>query len=99
MRRLQGERFDVITLKWWGRPRPAPTFEERHGVRGTFVAESAFLRGLARAVGLEGVYVPETGDAAADLRGRVALAHERLDAGDTFVLVHQKSEDEAVHNK
>src|ERR671927_957667 len=53
MRRLEGERFDVITLKWWGRPRNVPTFEQRHGLRGTFVAESAFLRGLARAVGLD----------------------------------------------
>ena len=29
--RLRGERFNVITLKWWGRPRPVPTFEQRHG--------------------------------------------------------------------
>ena len=49
LRRLEGERFNVITLKWWGRTRPAPSFEERHGLRGTFIAESAFLRGLALA--------------------------------------------------
>src|SRR5205823_4252925 len=42
MRRLEGERFNVITLKWWGRPRDIPTFEQRHGLRGTFVADSAF---------------------------------------------------------
>ena len=52
MRRLEGERFNVITLKWWGRPRDVPTFEQRHGLRGTFIASSALLRGLARAVGL-----------------------------------------------
>ena len=46
MRRLDGERFNVITLKWWGRPRTVPTFAQRHGLRGTFVASSAFLRGL-----------------------------------------------------
>jgi 2,3-bisphosphoglycerate-independent phosphoglycerate mutase len=33
--RLAGERFNVITLKWWGRPHPVPTFLERHGVTGT----------------------------------------------------------------
>src|SRR6266540_2736579 len=59
MRRLDGERFNVITLKWWGRPRDVPTFEQRHGVRGTFVASSAFLRGLGHAVGLESREEPE----------------------------------------
>jgi 2,3-bisphosphoglycerate-independent phosphoglycerate mutase len=42
--------FNVVTLKWWGRPRRVPTFEERHGLRGTFIGESAFLRGLAKSV-------------------------------------------------
>jgi 2,3-bisphosphoglycerate-independent phosphoglycerate mutase len=99
MDRLEGERFNVITLKWWGRPHDVPTFEERHGVRGTFVASSAFLRGLARAVGLEAREEPETDDAAADLLGRVEIARERLDAGDTFVFCHVKSADAAGHTK
>ena len=99
MRRLEGERFNVITLKWWGRPRAVPTFEQRHGLRGTFVASSAFLRGLGKAVGLEPRDEPETDDAAADLRGRVDLARERLDAGDTFVFCHVKSADAAGHTK
>src|SRR5712691_10316781 len=99
MRRLEGERFNVITLKWWGRPRAVPTFEQRHGLRGTFVAESAFLRGLALAVGLEAVEAAETDDPAADLRRRVELVAQRLDAGDTFVFVHQKSADAAGHTK
>jgi 2,3-bisphosphoglycerate-independent phosphoglycerate mutase len=99
MRRLEGARFNVITLKWWGRSRQVPTFEERHGVRGTFAAESAFLRGLGRAVGLDAVDARETDDPAGDLRQRVALVHERLDAGDSFVFVHQKSADAAGHTK
>src|SRR5207302_3557384 len=99
MRRLEGERFNVITLKWWGRPRAVPTFEQRHGLRGTFVASSAFLRGLGQAVGLEPWDEPETDDPAADLRGRVELAGERLDAGDTFVFCHVKSADAAGHTK
>ena len=99
MRRLEGERFNVITLKWWGRPRDVPTFEQRHGLHGTFVAESAFLRGLARAVGLQTVEARETDDPAVDLRHRIDLVHERLDAGDTFVFVHQKSADAAGHTK
>src|SRR5262249_20387875 len=91
MRRLEGEGFKVITVKWWGRPHAVPTFGQRHGLRGTFAAESAFLRGLARSVGLDAVEAKETGDPAADLRGRIALVRERLDAGDSFVFVHQKS--------
>ena len=99
IRRLEGERFNVVTLKWWGRPRDVPTFEERHGLRGTFVASSAFLRGLGTAVGLDTREEPETDDAAADLRGRIELAHERLDAGDMFVFCHVKSADAAGHTK
>jgi 2,3-bisphosphoglycerate-independent phosphoglycerate mutase len=99
MRRLEGERFPVITLKWFGRPRRAPTFLERHGVSGAFAADSAFLRGLGLALGLEPVEAPETDDPIGDLRGRVELANERLDAGDTFVFCHQKTTDAAGHTK
>jgi 2,3-bisphosphoglycerate-independent phosphoglycerate mutase len=99
MRRLEGEPFNVVTLKWWGRPRVVPTFEQRHGLRGTFIASSAFLRGLARAMGLEGREEKETNDAAADLRGRIAIVRERLAAGDTFVFAHVKSADAAGHTK
>src|SRR5207237_1663948 len=53
-------------------------------------AESAFLRGLGRCVGLEPVENPHV---------NVALLHERLDAGDTFVYVHDKRADEAGHTK
>jgi 2,3-bisphosphoglycerate-independent phosphoglycerate mutase len=96
---LDGERFNVITLKWWGRLRPAPTFLERHGVTGTFAADSAFLRGLGRRLGLEPVDAPETDDPVDDLRRRVAIFHERLDRGDTFVFCHQKTTDAAGHTK
>jgi 2,3-bisphosphoglycerate-independent phosphoglycerate mutase len=91
--------LNVITLKWWGRPHTVPTFRERHGLHGTFIAESAFLRGLATAIGLETIAAPETNDAPSDLRGRLSLALERLDAGDTFVFVHLKATDAAGHTK
>jgi 2,3-bisphosphoglycerate-independent phosphoglycerate mutase len=97
--RLAGERFNVITLKWWGRPRPAPTFRERHGVTGTFIADSRFLHGLARAVGLRPLPADESDDPAADLRGRLQLIDERLEAGDTFVFSHLKASDTAGHTK
>jgi 2,3-bisphosphoglycerate-independent phosphoglycerate mutase len=89
MKRLDGERFNVITLKWFGRPRRVPSFRERHGLDGGFAAESAFLRGLGRCVGLEPI------EAKLDL----GLAAERLEAGDTFVYVHDKRADEAGHTK
>jgi 2,3-bisphosphoglycerate-independent phosphoglycerate mutase len=90
MRRLDGERFNVITLKWFGRPKEVPSFLERHGVTGTFAAESAFLRGVGRCVGLAPVENPHV---------NVELVHERLDAGDTFVYVHDKRIDQAGHTK
>lgn len=99
MRRLEGERFNVITLKWWGRPTAVPSFLERHGVGGAFVGESAFLRGLGACVGLSPIEEPETDDPVDDLRRRFVHVHERLDAGDTFVFVHQKTADAAGHTK
>jgi 2,3-bisphosphoglycerate-independent phosphoglycerate mutase len=90
MHRLDGERFNVITLKWFGRPHAVPSFPERHGLAGTFAAESAFLRGLGRCVGLGPVENPHID---------VQLVNERLDAGDTFVYVHDKRVDEAGHTK
>src|SRR5512133_698235 len=90
MRRLEGERFNVITLKWFGRPKRVPSFLERHGLTGTFAAESAFLRGLGRCVGLTAVENPHA---------NIELVHERLDAGDTFVYVHDKRIDQAGHTK
>jgi 2,3-bisphosphoglycerate-independent phosphoglycerate mutase len=97
--RLENERFNVITLKWFGRPRPVPSFLERHGVTGAFAADSAFLRGLGLVLGLEAFDAPETDDPVGDLRGRVELAKQRLDAGDTFVFCHQKTTDAAGHTK
>jgi 2,3-bisphosphoglycerate-independent phosphoglycerate mutase len=97
--RLRGERFNVITLKWWGRRRAAPTFAERHGLSGSFIADSRFMHGLARAVGLTPVQAAETDDPAADLRSRLELIGQRLDAGDTFVFSHLKATDQAGHTK
>jgi 2,3-bisphosphoglycerate-independent phosphoglycerate mutase len=99
LERLRGERFNVITLKWWGRLLPVPTFPERHGLTGSFMAASRFMHGLAGAVGLEPVQAEETDDPASDLRRRLELAHQRLEAGDTFVFSHLKATDEAGHTK
>jgi 2,3-bisphosphoglycerate-independent phosphoglycerate mutase len=87
MQRLEGERFNVVTLKWFGRPKGVPTVRERHGVDGTFAAESAFLRGLGVALGLDPVR------SSLDL----GLVERRLDRGDTFVYSHDKRADEAGH--
>ncbi|MFQ5425865.1 MAG: alkaline phosphatase family protein [Gaiellales bacterium] len=91
--------LNVITLKWWGRPLPAPSFVHRHGLRGAIVGASTFLGGLAEVVGLDFVRVPETPDAGADLSDRLERVAELLEAGATFVLSHQKATDEAGHTK
>ena len=89
MRRLEGEPFNVITLKWFGRPRAVPSFRERHGLSGSFAAESAFLRGLGSCLGLLPI----------ETKLDLGLVSERLNAGDTFVYVHDKRVDEAGHTK
>jgi len=91
MRRLEGEPFNVITLKWFGRPRAVPSFRERHGLSGSFAAESAFLRGLGSCLGLVPI----------ETKLDLGLVSERLNAGDTdtFVYVHDKGVDEAGHTK
>jgi 2,3-bisphosphoglycerate-independent phosphoglycerate mutase len=99
LERLRGERFNVITLKWWGRLRAVPSFPERHGLAGSFIAASRFMHGLAAAVGLEPLESEETDDPTSDLRLRLELLGERLDAGDTFVFSHLKAPDEAGHSK
>jgi 2,3-bisphosphoglycerate-independent phosphoglycerate mutase len=99
LERLRGERLNVITLKWWGRLRPVPSFPERHGLAGSFVAASRFMHGLAATVGLESLESEETDDPTADLRRRLELLGERLEAGDTFVFSHLKATDEAGHSK
>lgn len=91
--------FNVITLKWWGRPRAVPSFTERHGLEGTLIAGSPFLRGLGVALGLEPMEADEGVDPAADLESRIGLVEERLRAGDAFVFSHLKATDEAGHTK
>ncbi len=92
-------RLTVVTLKWWGRLRPAPAFRDRHGLDGVVVGASPFLAGLARALGLRFVPAPEGDDPAAALGARLDRAREALDGGATFVLCHLKATDEAGHTK
>ncbi len=92
-------RLTVVTLKWWGRLRPAPAFRDRHGLDGVVVGASPFLAGLARTLGLRFVPAPEGEDPAAALRDRLDRARQALDEGATFVLCHLKATDEAGHTK
>jgi 2,3-bisphosphoglycerate-independent phosphoglycerate mutase len=94
-----GDDATIATLKWWGRPRPGPTFLARHGVTGPVVGASPFLGGLAAALGLSFERVPDTGSPEDDLARRLEVAAAALDAGATFAWVHSKAVDEAGHTK
>lgn len=99
-RRRDGRRaLDAVTLKWWGRPRPAPAFRARHGLDGVMVGASPFLAGLAATLGLRFVAAPEGADPAAALRDRLERARAAFNAGATFVFCHLKAPDEAGHSK
>ncbi len=91
--------FVVVTLKWWGRLREAPSFRSRHGLHGAIVGASPFLAGLASLLGLDFVHIGEGTDPAGDLERRLHLARGLLDAGATFVFCHLKATDEAGHTK
>jgi 2,3-bisphosphoglycerate-independent phosphoglycerate mutase len=99
--RRRGDRpsLDAVTLKWWGRPREAPTFRARHGLDGVLIASSPFLAGLAETMGLRFVPSPDGGDPAAALRDRLARARTALDDDAGFVFCHLKATDEAGHTK
>jgi 2,3-bisphosphoglycerate-independent phosphoglycerate mutase len=99
-RRREGRAaLDAVTLKWWGRPRPAPAFRARHGLDGVMIAGSSFLAGLARTVGMRFVPAAEGDDPAVAVRRRLALARAAFDDGATFVFCHLKATDEAGHSK
>ena len=91
--------LNVVTLKWWGRMREAPSLLDRHGLEGAIVGASPFLAGLATVLGLRFVACEEGGDPAGDLERRLDLAARLLADGATFVLVHEKATDEAGHTK
>jgi 2,3-bisphosphoglycerate-independent phosphoglycerate mutase len=98
-RRRDRPPLTAVTLKWWGRPREAPTFRERHGLEGVLIAGSPFLAGVAATVGLRFVHSAEGDDPAAALRDRLDLARTALDDGATFAFCHLKATDEAGHSK
>lgn len=99
-RSARGEQvLAAITLKWWGRHRPAPTFVHRHGLRGAVIGAAPFLAGLAETLGLEAVRMEETDEPGKDLDARLDRIAELLEAGKTFVLSHQKATDEAAHTE
>ncbi len=89
----------VVTLKWWGRLREAPSFRARHGLEGAIIGASPFLAGLAHLLGLSFVHCAEEADPAGDLTRRLELARGLLDGGATFVFCHLKATDEAGHTK
>jgi len=98
-RRRDRPPLTAVTLKWWGRPREAPTFRARHGLEGVLIAGSPFLAGVAATVGLRFVRSAEGDDPAAALRDRLELARTALDEGATFAFCHLKATDEAGHSK
>ena len=100
MRRLEGERFNVITLKWLGRPRPVPELprapRRARRLRGR-LGVPARPRDARRARAASTRPRPTT--RSATCAAASSWRSERLDAGDTFVFSHQKATDAAGHTK
>lgn len=91
--------FDVVTTKWWGRPRPVVPFPERTGLRGAIVSAAPYQGGIAARLGLEWVRPPHEPDGHDSLAARLRLTRGLLGDGFDFVHCHDKTPDEAAHTK
>jgi 2,3-bisphosphoglycerate-independent phosphoglycerate mutase len=95
-----GTRLNVITLKWWGRARQAPTFAERHGLADArLIGSSPFLGGLARSLGMAYHEVAAGGELSEEIGRKLGLAEQAFADGADFVFLHTKASDEAGHTK
>jgi 2,3-bisphosphoglycerate-independent phosphoglycerate mutase len=84
---------NMLLVRGAGRSRiPAP-FREVYGVAGAVVAETALIRGIGKALGMEVIPVPDRSPGAL-----VRAAAEALQRHD-FVLVNLKGADDAGHDR
>ncbi|MDQ3733583.1 MAG: phosphoglycerate mutase, partial [Actinomycetota bacterium] len=91
--------LNVLTVKWWGRLRPVPSFGARHGLDAALIAASPFLAGLAHVLGMRFVHIPDRADPGAAYGERIEAAARLLHDGAQFVFCHSKAVDEAGHTK
>ncbi len=89
---------NIVLLRSPGGYKQIPSFKARFGIDGACVAGGALYKGIARAIGMNVINVPQaTGDAKTNLKAKGAAAIEALVDHD-FVFVHVKGCDSAGHD-
>ncbi|MGM0452671.1 MAG: alkaline phosphatase family protein [Thermodesulfobacteriota bacterium] len=81
-----------------GRLKKVVPFRRKYGLCGLSMASGLVYRGLGKYLGMDVRKVEDTGDAGADIAGRLQAAYACIRDYD-FLHVHTKTPDEAAHEK
>lgn len=98
-RTARGERtLNMAVTKWPGRHHSLARFHERCGLLGTIVASVNVYAGIAAALGMDYLHVPEDkSDPAREVSAKLEAARQAFAGGAEFVHLHIKAADEAAH--
>lgn len=89
---------NALILRGAGRYRKMPTVEQVYGVRGSCVAATAIVKGVATSLGLDVINVPgATGNSETSIKGKLDFALRSLETRD-FALVNIKATDNYSHD-
>lgn len=88
--------LNALVTQRAGQLKQAPSFRERHGLRGLSISSGIVYGGLCAYLGLDFRKAAESGDPARDIAERLTAACGALDEYD-FIHVHTKYADEAGH--
>ncbi len=81
-----------------GRLKKVNPFRQKYGLRGLSMASGLVYQGLGTYLGMDVQKVADTGDAGADIAGRLQAAYACIKDYD-FFHIHTKAPDEAAHEK
>jgi 2,3-bisphosphoglycerate-independent phosphoglycerate mutase len=87
---------NFLLIKWAGRLRYTPSFQDRWGMKASSIGSSPVLKGTATFAGLHFEHVETLKDPEEDMRRRMRLASGLLENFD-LVHLHTKAPDDAAH--
>jgi len=98
-RKKQGEPpANGILMRGAGAYREIMPFEKKFGIRGSCIAATALVKGVAKHLGLDVISVPgATGDENTDIKGKFDFALKSLETRD-FCLINIKATDNFSHD-
>ncbi len=98
-RRQKGQApVNALVSQRAGRLKKVIPFRRKYGLFGLSMASGLVYQGLGTYLGMDGQQAADTGDAGADIAGRLQAAYACIKDYD-FLHVHTKTPDEAAHEK